>query len=563
MRKLFQFFGREKVFVALLAVIILSIQMSSYVYRSFSTPPDRVFAGTQFYSDDYSIYVNNMLQGIQGRWTLVDRHTSEPHKGTLIHIEYLLWGKLMGFLGIGQVGAYHAARLVFGAGFIAAIYFFIRQIFADSKKRKLAFFLALFAGGFPIISQTDAGLVITRHLDWLTEIDPTIRNTVLPHYLLGAIFILTSLSLLLKSGILNPGKGYSPKQFGAAIAAGLALGFVHPVGLVTLLLLLAIYVLFSTVLSLATKLGKNYPLSIINFQFLKIPLLLLLFFLATAPVLFYFKYLMSLPPWNHMPAWEGVTQYNLPLSTYIGAIGPIFFLAPIGLAAMLSQASKKGKFVKPLLLLSWPLAFFSLIYFSYPFLGISQVRFMQPPFYLPFAVLAATGIVALASWLNRLLRLKKDIFIYPLTALVILISVPTYVQSHQGRMRMFADFSPIIYPAKDWYAGIKWLAENTHPDEVVLGAYVAGNLIPPLGGNNVYTGHQWATINREEKEARQAKFFRGKMSPEEARQFFKEGRIRYLFWGFQEASYGGDPRLYPFLTPVFSTPAVTIFAVNL
>ncbi len=593
-----KFLSSELGFFIILTTILMSISLAPTVKRYLTTPPDRVFDGLEYYSDDYSIYVSNMLQGQNGRWTLLDKHTTEPHQGTIIHDEYLLWGKFAGLFHVDQIKAYHLARLTFGIILLAVIYLLLKEIFSTNKfKRQLAFFLITFSTGFPIFSASPSnnplsflGLSVKERLDWITEMDVFYRFVALPHYLLGNIFFVGGLICFLKYLKSN---GQRPTAnhyllFGAFSALMIAL--IHPVALVVFLGMLGIYLLFSNLSKIIS--ANEFKI------FSKENLFFLVCLSVSSPVMLYYKYLFTIPPWTHMAAWEAVTQYFIPLSDFAGAIGPTFFLGIIGFFAILFclvipsdrrksrdlfqiNSVEKDSSAPPrlrsgsvgmtiltaLILFSWILSYFLLIYYSYPFLRISQVRFTQVFIFIPFGILAAEGVFVLTRFFTTVIpdligndmRNKSAYFLVLLIFFILLNALPVYYVSFLSKWYSYDNFSEIAYPYAKIVAGYNWLAKNANPNDRVLTAFLAGTQIPYLSGNTVYVGHLWATLNRVQKEKLQYKFLGNKMTETEARTFFQKNSLKYFFDDYQAASYGIRPQNYPFLRPVFSNNMVTIY----
>jgi len=600
MKSLKKLFASENFIFLLFSIIILTASMITTPYRALTAHQDTIYTGAEFYPEDYSIYVSNILQGQKGRWTLLDKHTSEPHQGTIIHGEYLLWGKLTGVLGFDPITSFHLSRVFFGAILLFAIFCFLK-IILPQKIRTLALFLIIFSAGFPIITTSPQGSFIIRtHMDWLTEIDVLLRFTALPHYLMGNLFFILALTFFLKLSFRSnldhldnllaprsPAKqdevGGNLKNLTVFLISGVLMSLIHPVNLVIFYSTLAVYLLFSTIIRL---LISNSKFLVLSSQFKKEVIPVLLFFITTAPVLLYYKSQFSVPPWNHMAAWEGITQYILPLKEYVLAIGPIFFLAPLGLLALLFSKTSllrlpalttrptthnspspqiQNSLLLGLLFLSWILSFFILIFYSYPFLTISQVRFMQNFIFIPFGILGAVGIVWLANLLKSLLHLSvslNTLFLILIT-LTIVPSLPTYYRSMEIKLTIFKPDDILIFPKKNWVEAIRWLGQNSNPNEVVISAYHAGHAIPYLGGNTVYVGHIWATLDRKNKEEKLYQFLKGEMTEEKAKAFLNEARASYLFFGYQEKIYGLQPEKMAFLNKIFDNTQVQIYKIIL
>jgi hypothetical protein len=412
-------------------------------------------------------------------------------------------------------------------------------------------------------------------MEWFTEIDVFQRFTVLMHYLLGNTFFILSLTFAMKiftnreSGLV--GRAHQNFEFlilhFAFILSGMGMALTHPVSFIVFSGMLGIYLLFSIILRFILS---NYKLYIVHYTFKKEVIPSLLFLLFSIPVLLYYRSQFTLPVWNQIAAWEGVTQYIIPLKDYAVTIGPTFFLAPFGLLALFF--SKKSFFPKlsltnyqlSIILLSWILSFFLLIFYSYPILTISQVRFMQNFIFIPFGILAAVGIIWLANIIKSFPRfpISLNTLYFILTTLTIVPSLPAYYRSMQLKFTIFSPNDPLMFPDKPWVEAIRWLGRNSNPDEAVITAWHAGHAIPYLGGNTVYVGHIWATIDRQKKEAKLYKFLQGQMSEEEMKEFLKETTASYLFFGYQEQFHGLKPETIPFFTKIFDNGPVQIYRMS-
>lgn len=555
----------------------LIASMAPIPYRFAIAPSDQVYDGTEFWSDDYSAYVSYIIQGQQGKWLAYDTHTAEPDlPGIVIHDEYVLWGKLTGLFGIDPITAYHLFRAVLASVLIYLCWKLITLVFSQNTVRLTALVLLLFVGGFPSLDpggRTNFTFLasqysILSHIPWLTELDVFYRFVSLPHYLLGNFFFLLSLLQFVKLQKLIPPLARSSRSLFKAycllLLFGLGAGFTHAVSLVTLYLTFGLYFFLTSVIEIATHPKKA-------FQNIPLYLLQLTFYIAlTSPILFYFKSLLTLSPWSNLSAaWEATNQYFVPLNDVILAVGPTFFLAPIGLFILLKYKTyhnlPTGKsFSIPLLLASWPIAFFLLFYFSHPFLKISQVRFFQSYFFISLALISAPVLVFIAQNLSRLVKTRLVVPI--ISSFLILVFVPTYPlfqTSFTGRFTFYSDFNWLTYPPKAWAEAIYWLKDHVSHDAVILCAWQCGHHLPFMSGNYVYLGHTWGTLDLPQKLDLSENFFRGQMTLDGARQFLNGNRISYVFWGYEEKNYGGNPEKFASLiTPVYSSPAVTIFQVN-
>jgi hypothetical protein len=503
---------KEPLIVLAIFFLALGLNFFPFLWRSFTTPENKVFTGAQFYTDDYAVYVSYLKQGEQGRWTVTDKYTHEPHPASLIHEEYLLWGKLWGWLGVSPILAYHLGRLVFGLLFLSLTYLLLLKFFPGTQEsvlRLASLALICFSAGF--IEKT--GL---PYLNWLTEVDPTQRLASLMHYLIGFDSLLAIFIIFWSQ----------KKNWLWVLALSIITGFILPSSLlmvVTTLLIFGVLTRFSD-----KGLGK----------------LILVLLLGFLPFLLYSLYIFKIPPWSHILALEKTNRGPFTLEQYLLSLGIIAFVFPLGLLDL------KNRRRLVLFLLSWIAATFIWIFGLADIFGFNPTRFLQIPVFIPLAVLGVLGV-------SRVF--KKPPISGMLICLMLLAGLPTIRLSFKNQLLLNADYPPLVYPNKSLVEAMTFLEENSQPEELVLTFYYAGNLLPFFSGNQVYLGHLQETLDYDLKAAKAKEFFVGKMAPEQARQFLEESLTNYVFWAPQEKSFGGRIDKYSFLAPVFNNEEVIIF----
>ncbi len=506
----------ESYIIAIVVSIAVLLNLTTFLYRSFTTPQDRYFAGTQFYSDDYAVYVSYIKQGQEGRWSVVDKFTSEPHPASFIHEEYLLWGKLTGFFGIQPVLAYHLSRAIFSIVFLILIYLLLWQLFpgpGNSLLRITSFFLICFGAGFLDKSGQP-------YLSWLTEMDVSQKFGSLLHYLLGFICTLGIFKL-----------AYSDDRGKYNLLALLVLGFVGGFVLPSSLI-----VAITTLIAFACiqpREGKK----------LLTPVIILV--AAGIPTAIYLKTIFDIPPWSHILAWEKINRGPFTFVQYLAALGPVAFMVPLGLFAW-RQNKRAVAF-----LMAWIIAVFAWVFVFGDLFGFNPTRFLQSPVYIPLSLMAVLGLKAVFKNKNWLLAVA--------VLGVIIISLPTSIKSLKNHLRMYADYTELMYPGKPLMEAFNFLDKNTRPEEAVLSLYMAGNLTPFLSGNSVYLGHLQETIDYPYKVDKAGKFYSGLLPANNARDFLSSSNISLVFYSPQEKAAGGLPGTYSFLKPIFENETITIF----
>ena len=135
-------------------------------------------------------------------------------------------------------------------------------------------------------------------------------------------------------------------------------------------------------------------------------------------------------------------------------------------------------------------------------------------------VLAILGIKEIASWFGKA---KKII----LVSLVILLSgyfiwLTTVI---------FLSVEPVdqtSYLPNPIYTGLKFLGALPEKKAVLTSAYF-GPIVPVFADKNVYIGRMIFTPDLEKKLVIADRFYQGQMEVEEARKFFHDNKIGYVF----------------------------------
>lgn len=535
-RKLKAFFISDYAFFLAIASAIILVSFIPFLYGTWVTPPGRVYLGTHNYEGDYPMYPAGIIQGQHGKLTSLDKFTSEPQQGTWIHGLYLWLGWLTAPLKTNPILVYHLARLAGGFLFALAIFVLIRQFFIKPGERNLAFLLAYAISSWPHLSFA-GGKISLLHpfLPWWSGGEVMRRVTFLPHSLVRDSLMIFLFAWWIK--VLRQGKvRYLP----VALAAGFILSFFGPLhqAMVWFLLGLGVVIVFFQEVRTG-KLGRTKNV-------VKTAILYITFSL---PSLFYILQVFSVNPWKWIKDWEVLSPRITPFFEWVGFVGPTFLLA---LPAMAVVFLRRG--MARMLLLGFALVTIFGIFSRLPqSFGIISFRFFGVPLHVPFGIFAADTLLGA----NRLLRLR---LLAPVVAAFLLaLSLPLYFQSLEVQIKKYATNVINVYAPQPWYEAMRWLDENTDPDDIVLSSFLTGNTIPAISGNTTYVGHYVSTLRFDEKNASSQTFFAGKMGPEEARRFLIDNRIDYVFFSPQESYLGGNPAIYSFLELVFENRTTKIY----
>ncbi|HUV42947.1 MAG TPA: hypothetical protein VMY36_03560 [Patescibacteria group bacterium] len=561
MKRVYSLLNQEFIFILFFSFLLLFLSFFPTLYEAFQAnnlgdSRRLMLWGEHNYTYDYNVYLAKMRLGAEGRWTVINKYTSESHRGALLQEFYLLTGKVGGWLRLTPPITYHLVRILLAVALLLAIYQLIAFFLRDSFQRKIAFLLALFSGAWPRFVYYNQGWHPALFMDWWQEMDVVRRATYVPHYLFGHLLTIVMLLSLLK------------RKLVWALVSGLIAGFVHPPSLLIVWGIWGLWILWQIRETLITKglvkikdglfkddIFRDIKRQIVSFIFLV---------LVTAIPLLYIQRITSIYPWKALTDFDRLHPLPFRFEEYLLALGITFVL---GVGGMILVFWRKKETYLPLVF--WVLSAFLaiLIFQQIPFQ--SEVRFIQVAVHLPLAILATLFLVEVSQWLKK--KTGQKVLIW-LVLLVLLLSLPGIYSSFKGQIgfinqRVAAVLplvpypSQVMYPLKGWWQAIVWLGEETKRNEIVLSDVTAGNYIPAYSGNTVYYGHSGETIFFDQKRFVIQRFFNNQMMEDEAFDFLKKNRISYIFFGPQEATLGYF-QPYSFLETVFQNDWVIIFKVK-
>lgn len=532
------FFASNYAFFLVVTSVLVLASFVPFLYLTWLTPPGHVYLGAHNFVGDYAMYPAGIIQGQHLKLTSLDKFTAEPQTGTWVHGLYLWLGWLTAPFRLNPVLVYHLARLAGGFLFALAIFVLIRQFFEKAGERNLAFLLAYAISSIPHLSFVGGKLALLEpYLPWWSGGEVMRRVTFLPHSLMRDSLLLLIFAWWIK--VLKEGR---VRFLPAALAAGFLLSFFGPLQAGLVWLWLALGVAFVFFQEVKTR------------RFVKTRLVVktaFLYFLFSLPSFLYIVQVFSINPWKWVKEWELANPRITPFWEWAAFSGVTFFLA---LPGMILVLARRG--LARILLLAFILVTMAGIFSRATSLfGLISFRFLGVPLHVPFGIFAADTLSAAQKFFRlRFLALIVALFL-------LLLSLPAYIQSIDTQIDEYHPRRGFInvYLPQAWYDSMRWLDENTDPDEIVLSEFVTGNTIPAVSGNTTYIGHFVSTLNLAEKAEKSDAFFSGGMGQEEARQFLLDNRIDYVFHGAMEWPMGVNPAIYPFLEKIFENEAATIY----
>lgn len=555
---------KEKLLVGLLIFISTLFLFTSYIPNLYEAsvvgimPQDRIMLwGEHVYTYDYNVYLSKMLQGAEGRWSVVDKYDNHPHdKGVFLQMLYLLSGKAGDLIHLAPPLMFHLLRTILSFLWILMIIYLNIFFLKKPKWFTIGVFLSLLAASFPIFYQFEGTTWIGSYMSWWTELDVLKRISYLPHYTLNYLIVaLLSLLLYKVSEKRSKLESLKSKHFILMVGILFCSFFIHPAGSILFFISWFLFQFISFIWQPKQYLS-HLPIVIIQ--------TVILFVAALIP-LFYIREVTATYPWKSLTDFDTYNRIGVNVKEYIMALGPIFFTGVIGLILVLIKKERRL-----LSLVTWVLAAFVGIYIFKKFPLQSELRFVQTANHIPLAILSVYFFKTVYG------RFKNRLVLFVILVVLVLCAALGLAQSYFSvkaqndfiEQRAIAGqplvpYPPqVMYPLKDFSNAIGWLGENTKDEEIVLSQVTAGNYIPAYAGNFVYLGHNPETPLYGDRNNSVNAFFSGTMIEMDARAFLQRENISYVFYGPQEKEKTqSDITKYPFLKVRFDSPYVTIFQV--
>jgi hypothetical protein len=550
-------FKKNRAFLIIVSLVLLILQYVPFYYHQNQSTKNRVYLGAERYTPDYYVYLYYINQGVLGKNLVVNFYTNEPHAGSLVHIEYLLMGKVGNLFKLPISVIFYGFRSLFLVVYVLISFWFIGLFIKNTLVHRLAFLLSFFWGGlfWPEISQN--GINLKSYFDFYQTPDIFNRLTFEPHKLIGMSLMLILLALVIK--ILNSQKTY--KAIACVCLTITLTGFLHGVTAIGLIFTMIFYLLFDLLISI---LNKNRSLSSL-FRSFSIPAV---FIFAAALPLFYWQYVFSQNHvWYAVSLWERnfakIDMASNPVWTVVGFIftlGPLVVLGLIGIKKFLADHKKFG-----LLLFSFLLSNVFLFFVGYMFLGTTKHRYHQTPNLVGWSIMATYGIQTIALALQKVWNKKNlNFLLVAFYCLLIFMGIPNALQGLNRQLYQFGsppNLDLMGYPPKKTYEALVWMKNSTNMDDVILSLPTIGQIIPFVPGRKVVVGDYVHTYKYFEKLPLVEKFYSGLMSQDEVKSFLEKENVHYVFWSFEEKNKGNLDVYGNLLKEVFSNKDAVVYEV--
>ena len=540
---------REWKFPAVLAVMLVVCGTIPYCYGYLNARPGTRFMG--LIGRDVpggNAYLMFAKQAQDGYHLFENRLTPEDLPRSYMNAEWWLFGKIARWTGFSLMTIFHVGRVVSVALFMFAAYYMICQCLDTVFQRRFALALMAFGSGFGWIPWL-ASKAFHYTCPYLFDIDGVGPFGYLinkPHFIRAHAFAMLTFAFLLAGE--RSGKR---RFFVLSGLCALARAITRPYGVLETYLILFLFPVLLCLRERRFSLARlqNYAIAA------AFPL----------PQVLYYIHLMYSNDLG--PALAVVITRPPGFLNYIIWLGPPFLLIFLNFEGFTNLRRMKPS---SLLLVLWIVLSF-LIAESYPYLrwGLEAcfAMFLVPP------ILATAGplkgihqFVMSSSLVSRIVPARMSADAFKRIAASLFVGLCSLSNAVVAR-RMFTSLRncpPPYYMNDDLYDSLRWLGENTDPENTVLACPDTGTYVPRIAGNKTFTGHWAMTMNFDEKNRDADRFFARRGDEQFKRRLIAKYRIRYVLFGPYEKRPGGIvPTDHGWLRQVYLRGGVATYEVAL
>lgn len=518
----------DRRFTLLLGALTLLFASIPYLWGWLVVlPPGHVYPGFPPQNiDDTAVYFAWMRQAENGQFFLRNQFTTEPQRGVLFNLFFLLLGNAARLFHLPLTVVYHGARVGCGALLLWAVAGLIGDTLRDGRARRIAFALVCVASGLGFFWEASRGenAGIAKPVDlWQPE-----AVTFLSLYMTPLFSAALACMVVFFRALLRAERTGRLRDAWPAAALGALLGNFHSYDV---LHLFGVWGAYRIVGDIAAR--RVDPAGWTR---------LILVGLATLPTTAYQYWAFR----SDLAFRERALNPTLSVSLHWVLLGlGIPALLALGMAAQTVWERRKGAGTARRLfaddaalrfLLTWAVAGIAIAYVPAAF-----QRKMLMGAHLPICLLAGAGLAALSA------RLPGSL---PRIAVLgtILLATPTnlwFLVRDVDRLSANISATPHRpFLTQNESDALRWLRENTRPtDAVLVGPDPSSQrrfpfnplyphlsvYVPALAGNVAYNGH-WGETGRRfgQTLADMRRFFRADTDDDFRRTLLREQNIRYV-----------------------------------
>lgn len=531
-----------------MSALLLLVASLPTLFGYLVAPPGEWFSGIAGNVHDAAQYLSWMRESGE-RVFIENKLTSEPNPAVFLNLHWWLPGRVAAVAGLTPIQGFHLLGLVSIPLYVAVAYWFCGLLYEARPRRRFAFLLATFTSGAGWIWVVDKYLNgradVLHPLDLYTSPGNTLQvATIAPHHTLALALMLAVLGLAWL--------GHERKRWRPTVAASLLalfLGLGHIYDLVTVWTVLGAFGFLVTLRNGFSWGGFARLFTVVA---------------VSAPAPLYFGWLSSgaNPTWSSALAQYDNLGVHTPSPPHLVVLLGLTFVAAL-LTFVRTLGPLAGQSHRDLLLKGWFAANLVIIYLP--------VRFeimLLAGFQMVMAALATDGLYDrlipwAARWLESLGMADGTRLTRFVPVLFLMLVLPTNLYLLVWRMNDLSRDEYPFYLNQADVAAMRWLDENSGPDEVVLSSMETGHFIPGLAGNKAFISNAVMTLDFPAKRSLVERFFDEAQSDQWRLAFLREHRVAYLLYGPAERCIGSyDPTASPLFTVAFGAGPTRVLRVN-
>jgi hypothetical protein len=509
----------EAAFYLVLGALTLLAASVPYLVGWLRTPPGHTFSGITYNIDDTAVYLSWMDQASRGHFFQRNQFTTEPQKGVLFNLFFLLLGNLARFTGLSLIVVYHAARVVCGGLLLWAFAALLRAALADTRARRLAYALACVSAG---LGWLWGGYAPERGYQQPADLWQPEAITFLSLYYTGLFTAALSLMAVFIGSALRVERSGRVKDAWPAAVAGALLGNFHSYDVIPLFAVWIAYRAFSDALTRRINLPRWGGLVMAGLATL--PTTAYQYWAIRSEKVFYERALVSSTP-SPEPWW------------FVLGFGLVAVFAVVAATAVPTARTRFADAPAFRLFVVWAVVGLAVAYFPITF----QRKLLMGE-HLPLCVLAGAAIAALTARLPGSFPGSAAFLAVALSAVSNLLWLQRDIDRLDANVGSTARRP---YLTTNEMAALRWLREHARTEDAVLvspdatahlrfpGTALEPFLsvyVPAYAGCVVFNGHWSETTRFERKFGEVVRFFRAETDDSYREALLRDNGIRYVLF---------------------------------
>ncbi|MFC1598439.1 hypothetical protein ACFL2U_00285 [Patescibacteria group bacterium] len=536
---------KEIRFILIISLFLIILTSIPFIY-GYLNKGELTYTGLHKLAPiDGALYFSYLEQIQQGNWLIDILYTNEADYLLFFNLFWLVIGLIGKVLSLTPVLTFHLFRILLILFFVYVVFKFLKLVLPDVnlKLKKIFLLFIIFSAGwggfwslfFPNKEFSPLNFNFPMDL-FVPEANSFLILFYSPHFILSLSLIIYIFYWFLRA--------IWQRKISYAVLSGILGLFLfnfHPFYFITVYSVIFFYLITMFVI-------KRKIIWYLIWYYL-------ILFLVSFPSVGYYLYFL-------------ITNSNFQIkSAQNNSLSPsaIYFFISYGFSLILAiftmaylvEQKKLNK--RNLFLFVWFWIGVILIYGPFNF-----QRRLTEGWQIPLSILACAGIFIVWQFIKKRWPKIKNIYVYPLLSVIILIFSFTNIVFLYKDLGYLQAKSQYAYLQPDLVSALVWYEQQTDFEQTLLCSAQKGNIIPGQIARRVYLGHEVETINFNEKYEQVKWFFNTNSEDEQKINFLANAEIDYMLYSDTEKKLGEyNPLDKEYLQLVYENEQVKIFQVSL